>query len=138
MCIGSSGEEGKCVKLDANGYPAITDSNIPSNSSLSKILGLNQRQTAIAKRLQDAVFNSNLFDLVTSVGTDSLLAYQSPYGYLLPPNQWTLEVENWFATVITALNLATTQFVTGFQRTRYNIEAVIERYAVSMASISFR
>ena len=92
-----------------DGYPP-GDSDIPAN--ITKILDLSQRQSAVAQRLQDASYRSDWTAIIPNVGAENMLAFQTAvnqgglsFSNGLPSNQWTLEIQNWFAAQLTIMQL---------------------------------
>jgi hypothetical protein len=92
-----------------DGYPPGT-SDTPVN--ITDLLRLNKRQSAIAQRLQDASYRSDWVAILPNVGSQNMLAFQtvvneagSSFSNGLPSNQWTLEIQNWFATQLTIMQL---------------------------------
>ena len=86
-------------------------------------LHLNGKQKATVERLYEAISRTSLSQSVYYLGGSGLLAATSIEDNLspgLPENQWTLEAKNWFATSLTALQLWSIQFVTGFGRQSFN------------------
>lgn len=93
------------------------------NETKTDSLGFNSKQTATAARLYDAITRSDLDSAVYYLTERGLLAsslamnLQSPG---LPHDQWKLEVQNWFATGLTALQLSTMQYVTGYGNSNFD------------------
>ena len=121
LCTMGSPSQSKCVALGGIGYPY--EGTYVNWHNMTKILGLNQRQSAIANRLQDAIYQSAFSDIIADMGAQNLLASQSvasTFSDPLPDTQWTLEIEQWFAAMLSAIQLYNTQFVTGWQGNAYD------------------
>ena len=93
-----------------DGYPLGGTLESPLN--ITKVLNLNQRQSAVAQRLQDASYRSDWIAIIPNVGAENMLAFQTvvnegslAFSNGLPSNQWTLEIQNWFATQLTIMQL---------------------------------
>lgn len=109
LCRGTSNNSMHCIVTDGRGQPY-------EDGDLETLLGLNHRQTMIAHRLRQANDISNLPMVGDGLGGAGLLAYESLAGGFeapLPHNQWIVEVDNWFATLLTIKQAYTTQYVTG-------------------------
>lgn len=109
ICNRDPNSEGKCTRIMVDGYPP-GNSDIPAN--ITKILQLNRRQSAVAQRLQDASYRSDWIAIIPNVGAENMLAFQTAvneagvsFSNGLPSNQWTLEIQNWFATQLTIMQL---------------------------------
>ena len=88
-----------------------------------RFLELNQRQWATADRLHDSFGRTGLQLSAYVLGGNGLLAssyIQDNLSPGLPNDQWELEVKNWFATSLTALQLFTAQYVTGYEQPSLN------------------
>lgn len=111
LCNRDPSSEGKCTRLMVEGYPAVGGSgDTPGN--ITELLKLNKRQSAVAYRLQDASYRSSLDSILVNTGAQSLLAFQAvasqseaSFSTGLPSDQWTKEIENWFATQLTVIQL---------------------------------
>ena len=80
-------------------------------------MGLNGRQTATTHRLYESLSRTAIQQSAYNLGGSGLLAssyIQDNLSPSLPSNQWELEVQNWVATSLTALQLSTVQYVTGY------------------------
>lgn len=109
ICNLDPNSESKCTRIMVDGYPPGT-SDTPVN--ITDLLRLNKRQSAIAQRLQDASYRSDWVAILPNVGSQNMLAFQtvvneagSSFSNGLPSNQWTLEIQNWFATQLTIMQL---------------------------------
>lgn len=122
FCVGNQAEHRKCVKIRTGGYP-FSDAGTNRLPNITETLELNSRQTSIANRMQDASSKSLLNQIVVDMGGTNMLA--SSIGSVLcspalPDNQWTKEIENWFATMLLNMQLYNTQFVTGSSDKKVN------------------
>lgn len=84
---------------------------------LRDLLQLNPKQSALVRRLADALGKSALGDMVVELNGASMLARKRSFdstSISLPSNQWTLELQQWFSTSLTATEMAIKQFVTGY------------------------
>ena len=77
-------------------------------------LGLNNRQKITA----DALFSTTttIGSLLEILGTSALTARNSLHGAMqasLPDNQWTLEVEGWFNSILAQIQRAVLEYATG-------------------------
>lgn len=99
---------------------------VPSECDIKSItasLAFNHKQEATFDRLYDSLGRVNLPKSAYALGGGGLLASSYAQDDLspgLPSNQWELEVQNWFATSLTALQLFTVQYVTGYGRPDFN------------------
>lgn len=69
-------------------------------------IGLNPYQTAIAGRLMPYFVWTSTYQTVLSLSNTALLARDRLVDYIgtgLPPNQWQIEVQGWFATSLASL-----------------------------------
>ena len=86
-------------------------------------LGFNDRQAATVTRVYDPLWRFNVIQSAYYLGGSGLLASALAQDNLspgLPDDQWRLEVQNWFATSLTALQMSMVQFVTGYNPTSFN------------------
>lgn len=80
-------------------------------------LALNMKQGVTVDRISKAMNNTDLFVVSIVLGAPGLLASRSVLGIFsppLPPDQWILEVQNWFAIGLANLQLRISRFVTGY------------------------
>ena len=86
-------------------------------------MALNEKQMATTARIFYSLARVGVPQTAYSLGGNGLLASSSVQKNLspgLPSNQWELEVQNWFGTSLTALQLFTVQYVTGYERPDFN------------------
>lgn len=106
---GTSDVNRQCIPIGSGGYSF-------AGSSVGELLQLNPRQKAIWHRLKAANGIANLVFVILGVGAGGLFAYQyhtTSWEAPLPDNQWTLEVEHWFTTILVLFQSTTTYYVTG-------------------------
>lgn len=99
------GMDGVVCTPDLNTYTSLDDS-INTWPSFSK-LGMNENQWAYAERLADIAITARLF-YVMFQGYNVLDAAgytnnNQPQAISLPPNQWQIEVNSWFAATLSYL-----------------------------------
>ena len=66
-------------------------------------LGLNRIQEATAERVLEARFHSIMWDAIAEQGGKALMANDVVVDFVstaLPPNQWVIETERWFQTLL--------------------------------------
>ena len=86
-------------------------------------LEFNDKQMATAERLYESITRTAHAQSVYSLGGAGMLAasyIQDNLSPGLPDDQWRLEAQNWFSTSLTALQLWTVQYVTGYGRADFN------------------
>lgn len=87
-------------------------------------LGFNDKQRGILLTLNNALTQSALQQTVFALGGEGLLASSTVQESLpstgLPDDQWKKEVQNWFATGLTALQLLIIQNVAGYGKAEFN------------------
>ena len=141
-----------CFEYDEMCNPMSTSSSCaPVNmygasvsGNLTSLLGFNAKQQSTAERLTIALQRSVFSTAVRELNGGSMLATARSYAWganPVPDNQWTLELQNWFSTILVTTQVAirygdswlvnvqypyltlTTiyrQYVTGYQNTDYN------------------
>lgn len=76
-------------------------------------LALNSAQTVTATRFIYMISWANLWSAVNGLGPNALRMYDTAYDYIIddiPPNQWQLEVQGWFETILAKWQAYTTSF----------------------------
>lgn len=79
-------------------------------------LSLNNMQQAISIRMMRHAFETSFHSIIVAQAENGLLAKESLVDKLsqpLPPNQWHLEVENFFNKGLAQLQIATVEYATG-------------------------
>ena len=113
---------------DASGSPhghctALTGLWPMLNTGADEI-SLSERQRTVFNRIiVNAATYNTLGRAGLRMGGTAMLANQHvdrTLGDGLPANQWILELNNWFGTILTSLQLSTIQFVTGPGDAKYN------------------
>ncbi|KAF7190982.1 Heterokaryon incompatibility protein 6, OR allele [Pseudocercospora fuligena] len=108
---------------DTGSQCAAVNSLAQANFTAESVqLKLNERQLAILDRFYGPIQNG--ISLPIDSGPDGgLLASTLAYGGAspsLPDNQWILELEKWFATVLISAQLYVTEWVTGYEVAAYD------------------
>lgn len=113
LCVGDSN---RCTRLRVDGYPYL-NKQMPGIPNITQELGLNPRQAAIATRIQQATYRTSFASMIQVLGGSSMLAFGNYVSCapVLPHDQWTKEIQNWFAMFLVNLQLFNAQFVTGWQ-----------------------
>lgn len=86
-------------------------------------ISLNTRQTGVLQRMYHAMWDGHFDNSIGELGYSVLLANEfitGGYGATLPDNQWIIEVNHFLATILTNIQIETTQYVAGFQNPAYN------------------
>lgn len=91
-------------------------------ASLSAELQLNSRQAGVLSRFYEAIHNG--VDIMAEIGNDGGLLASAMTNYWLsaelPPDQWILELQHWFAIFLTSIQLGVVEYVTGLDNPSYN------------------
>jgi hypothetical protein len=78
LCKLSANGTPTCVQLNFHGWPLGSTMDAAANST--SLLGLSQRQGAIAHRLQDASYRGDFAHILDNLGASSMLAYEHVSG----------------------------------------------------------
>ncbi|TKA77902.1 hypothetical protein B0A55_03344 [Friedmanniomyces simplex] len=79
-------------------------------------LALNAKQNVTAQRIFTAMGGATLYTIATQLGSNGMLVAKNTLfraALSLQPNQWELEVENWFGTGLAAIQRRISKYVTG-------------------------
>ncbi|KAK0884416.1 hypothetical protein LTR87_001758 [Friedmanniomyces endolithicus] len=118
---------------DGPACAAFQTSDSDNGASWLSELSLNAKQNMTARRIFTALSGANLYIVTTQLGANSMLVSTNTLfraALSLPPNQWELEVESWFATGLAALQRRISKYVTG-EGYEVSADSTASGYAIS-------
>lgn len=108
-----------CNPNHPSGNTCVAFNGLVNADIFRRKLGFSARQTATLNRTIEWMVFSTVSYMAGNLGAPSMLAYKGFVGTLLqalPKNQWVLEIQNWFATALTFLQLSTAQYAIGYRK----------------------